>query len=378
MKRWKEIDALRGLMLVLMTITHVPTRFSNDFSQPLGFVSAAEGFVFLSGFMASYIFSQRAANHGIRAMVRAFLRRAAKLYACHIAMLAYLFTIIALIGISTDRQAIKNLISFYLQEPLLAVGSSLVLLYNPPLLDILPMYVVFMIASPWLLAIGLRVSWLAVLTTSLTLWVGAQFGLARELYEAFRDLTGLKVPFHQTGAFDLIAWQIVWIIGLWLGARTATGARWEFPRSLVFAALFIAALGLVVRHTLGQAPFSESKTVVNLLDKWQLGPLRLVNFLALLTLSTQFGPSLKKLIDWRPLERLGAASLPVFCAHLAAVLLALALVGDRPGATRWTTELALLAATFAVMFATARLAAPTSEQRGTARRDVSVSAGAGR
>lgn len=378
MKRWKEIDALRGLMLVLMTITHVPTRFSNDLGQPLGFVSAAEGFVFLSGFMASYVFSQRAIKQGIRAMVRAFLRRAAKLYACHIAMLVYLFTIIAFIGIRTDRQAIKNLISFYLHEPLAAVGSSLILVYNPPLLDILPMYVVFMIASPWLLAIGLRLSWLAVLATSLILWIGAQFGLAREIYEASRDLTGLKVPFHETGAFDLIAWQIVWTIGLWLGARTAAGARWELPRASIYVALFIAALGLVVRHTLGQAPFSDAKTVANLLDKWQLGPLRLVNFLALLAVITQFGPSLKRLIDWRPLERLGAASLPVFCAHLAAVLLALALVGDQPGATRLTIELALLAATFAVMFGTARLAAPHSAQRGTAGGGAGVSAGAGR
>ena len=48
MTRWREIDALRGLMLVMMTITHLPTRLSITLGQPLGFVSAAEGFVFLS------------------------------------------------------------------------------------------------------------------------------------------------------------------------------------------------------------------------------------------------------------------------------------------------------------------------------------------
>lgn len=46
-RRW-ELDALRGLMLVLMTLTHLPTRLSSPLGQPFGFVSAAEGFVLLS------------------------------------------------------------------------------------------------------------------------------------------------------------------------------------------------------------------------------------------------------------------------------------------------------------------------------------------
>ena len=49
MTRRAELDALRGLLLVLMTITHLPTRYSVYSSQIFGFVSAAEGFVFLSG-----------------------------------------------------------------------------------------------------------------------------------------------------------------------------------------------------------------------------------------------------------------------------------------------------------------------------------------
>jgi len=79
-KRWSEIDALRGLMLVLMTLTHLPTRFSDPLGQPFGFVSAAEGFVFLSAFMAGYIFAGRAMKDGVHAMRDAFLRRAARIY----------------------------------------------------------------------------------------------------------------------------------------------------------------------------------------------------------------------------------------------------------------------------------------------------------
>ena len=46
--RKPEFDALRGLFLVWMTLTHLPTRMSDLVNQPFGFISSAEGFVFLS------------------------------------------------------------------------------------------------------------------------------------------------------------------------------------------------------------------------------------------------------------------------------------------------------------------------------------------
>lgn len=380
MKRWPEIDALRGFMLVMMTVTHVPTRFSGMLGQPFGFVSAAEGFVFLSAFMASLIFSRRASDKGPAAMLKAFLARAGKLYVCHVTMLAFLFTVIALVGIRTDRQAIKNLISFYLQEPVTAIASSLVLVYNPPLLDILPMYVVFMIVSPILLAAGLRWRWLPILALSLILWTGAQFGMAREIYEAMRDVTGITVPYHETGAFDLLAWQLIWIAGLWLGAHVAADRKVRIPLPLVVVAIMIAAAGLIVRYALGQAPFPEHKLIGLLLDKWRLGPLRLLNFLALALVIIHLGPMLKGAFRCRPLERLGAASLAVFCVHLISVLVILALVGDKKGAMPVTLELLLIAATLAVMFATAWAGKPRVAKGAPMHpgRQPAISASAGR
>ncbi|MBW8470508.1 MAG: OpgC domain-containing protein, partial [Thiobacillus sp.] len=62
-RRW-ELDALRGLMLVLMTLTHMPTMYSLPSGQPFGFVSAAEGFVFLSAFMAGRVYGGPAPRPG--------------------------------------------------------------------------------------------------------------------------------------------------------------------------------------------------------------------------------------------------------------------------------------------------------------------------
>ena len=368
MKRWPEIDALRGLMLVLMTLTHLPTRFSAAFGQPFGFVSAAEGFVFLSAFMAGFVFTGRANRDGIRAMCRAFLHRTLKLYTYHVAMLIFLFTIIAAIGISTERQTIKNLISFYLEEPITALISSLVLIYNPPLLDILPMYVGFMVLSPWILIVGLRLSWMPVLFASAVIWFCAQFGLEKEVYQAISTAAGIKVPFHQTGAFDTLAWQLMWLLGLWIGARTAgsSGAPRALPTALIAVALATSWAGVRTRHSLGQAPFANETLLAALLSKWHLGPLRLLNFLALLVLTVRFGQQLKILIQWRFLEILGAASLSVFCVHLIAVLLVLAAIGDKQGSTPLWLEMMLIAATFSAMYATAWLSQP--HPRGTAWR----------
>ena len=86
-RRSWEIDALRGLMLVLMTLTHLPTRLTDPLGQPFGFVSAAEGFVLLSAYMAGLVYSRLAYREGIVAMERAFWKRAFKVYLIQAAIL---------------------------------------------------------------------------------------------------------------------------------------------------------------------------------------------------------------------------------------------------------------------------------------------------
>ena len=332
MKRRWEIDVLRGLMLVLMNLTHLPTRFASPAGQPFGFVSAAEGFVLLSAFTAGLVYSRRARLHGVPAMRRAFLLRVLKLYACQAALLVFLFTIIALLAIRIDQPAVKNLMSFYLLHPRTGLWSALLLIYNPPLLDILPIYIVFMLASPWLIAHGSHHGWRGILLTSTLLWLLAQFDLSRVLYGALVALTGLPVPFRETGSFEMYAWQFLWVLGLWLGSTTE-GPRpspvpERFPGWIIAIALAWAAICLVWRHAIGQNPFPELPALEPLFDKWHLGPLRLLDLFALMVLALNFGPRIApRMPRSRFLEALGMTSLPVFCAHLVIVLLALALVG---------------------------------------------------
>src|SRR5690242_8491118 len=84
MQRQGELDWLRGMMLVLMTITHLPTWFSAHAGQPFGFVSAAEGFVFLSAYLVGSVYARTARERGFARMRRALWSRTLKVYAAHI------------------------------------------------------------------------------------------------------------------------------------------------------------------------------------------------------------------------------------------------------------------------------------------------------
>ncbi|MDO9405458.1 MAG: OpgC domain-containing protein [Polaromonas sp.] len=356
-RRW-ELDALRGLMLVLMVLTHLPTRLSSPMGQPFGFVSAAEGFVLLSAYMAGMVYARLARKKGIDAMRTAFFRRALKVYLAHAATLIFLFTVIAFVGVKVDQPAVKNLMSFYLSHPAPALAWGLLLVYAPPLLDILPMYIIFMLVSPWVLAHALRRGWVGVITVSLLLWLLAQFGLGQWVYDTAVGLTGLSVPFHETGSFATFSWQFLWLFGLWMGAsRTALWAQpFTFPGWAVVLASAIALVGMVWRHTMGQAAFGANEHLNLLFDKWLLGPFRLIDLFALVIVTIRFGPAVKARIPRiRWLEAMGSASLPVFCAHLVIVLLALAFFGGRPQAHPWWEDALMLVGCFAALYAVARI-----------------------
>jgi hypothetical protein len=359
MKRYWEIDALRGLMLVLMTVTHLPTRLTDPLGQPFGFVSAAEGFVLLSAFVSGLVYSRIARTQGVESMRRAFWRRALKVYLSQAATLLFLFTVISAVGLRIDQPAVKNLLSFYLASPREGFLYALLLIYEPALLDILPMYIFFMLLSPWVLAFALRHGWAGVMAASAGLWALAQFGLSEWLYGLVVRHTGLAVPFHEMGAFNAFAWQFLWCAGLWIGAsRNAPGAQpLRFAPWLVLLASAAALYGFWWRHhgLHGQAPFGGDVELNLLFDKWQLGPLRLANLAVLGIVAVRFGPAFMRRIPrlhW--LEDLGSASLPVFCAHLVAVLLVLAVYGDSQAARPWWGDALLLAAVFGWLYGVAR------------------------
>ena len=63
MNRNYAIDGFRGLLLVVIAINHLESVAMTPFTtNPFGFVSAAEAFIFLSGVMASMLYGQLVDN----------------------------------------------------------------------------------------------------------------------------------------------------------------------------------------------------------------------------------------------------------------------------------------------------------------------------
>jgi len=352
-RQW-ELDALRGLMLVLMTLTHMPTGFSPVLSQPFGFVSAAEGFVFMSALMVGRVYGGRARRQGIAGLRPGLWQRAWTLYLCQLALLVLAFTLIAWLGVVRHQGGVTGLLEFFFIDRTAAVAGALVLAYAPPLLDVLPLYILFMLVSPWLLAHGLRHGWRGPLSVAVLLWLAEQWGLGAALHGMAVAATGWPIPYKDMGAFHLFAWQLLWVTGLCIGTRQAPLPRVRWWLAVPAAAAVITAL--LWRHMVGQEPMPGVPAVNALFDKWSLGPLRLLNMAALIALLLAAAPLFRALPRPLPLELLGRHSLAVFNTHIVIALFTLAFFGSVEVVRPWTVDLGLLASAFAGLFAVALLA----------------------
>jgi len=333
--RRPELDAMRGLFLVWMTLTHLPTRFSDLVNSPIGFVSSAEGFVFVSALLVGRLYIRETVENSTVVRTRLW-KRSLQIYGYHLAMLALLFTVAAAFALHTHKAAISNLLDFYLAHPLVAIVGSVLLLYCPPLLDILPMYVTFMFFTPMLLTAALRFGWRWILAASACVWLLAQFGLRDLVHNWVVQVTHLRIPLQETGAFNLFAWQAVWIVGLWVGARSAMRREtFSDPPAWLAATCCALCLFFIGIRWGWLGPQLTQQALGLQLDKWQIGPLRAINLIAFSIVVYWLRRRLVKLVVVEPFLTLGKASLQVFCAHIVFVFVGLALlvrdVGDDVG-----------------------------------------------
>ena len=352
-QRMPELDALRGLMLTLMTLAHLPTQAQVLTNQQLGFVSEAEGFVFLSAFLTGRFFGRIANESGFPTVIRRLWTRALRLYGYHLFLLGIAFTAVATVAIRTERPGLEGLLDFYLAHRIHAVWSSMLLVYCPPLLDILPMYIIFLLATPIALFVGSHWSWKLVLIPSGLIWLLAQLGLRTAIYARMVEFAGVRIPLNEMGAFDLLAWQFLWAVGLWVGAGCPGNVFNVLTSKMsAIAALLVTAAFLLLRHPFLHVQF-DGALWLGLIDKWHLGALRLLNFSSLAILFAVSRSWLARWLTIAPLVALGKASLEVFCAHLLFCFVALSLVKD--GTLPVWMQSVLIATSLIGLYSVARL-----------------------
>ncbi len=310
-----RLDAVRGMFLVIMAGVHVPSPLSHALQEPFGFTSAAEGFIFLSACLAGMVFGKSYLKNGWHEMSRRVWNRAKLVYIVHLAVLLP----VALIAWLYARQVapLANHFHDFLLHP---VGSLLLiplLLHQPPLFDILPLYVVLLLATPFVLVAAKRHGWGIVLAVSFLGWLAAQFSGIH-----FADET---LPLRG-GSFNLLAWQFLWFSGVALGEFSRRGEILSprFRKIFFAAAGFVVLTGLCARH--GIIPSASINPAIYLwMDKWTLGPLRLLNFAAWVIFLLAWNPRppawlMEQTALW------GRHSLAVFALHLPLVVCAAAVI----------------------------------------------------
>jgi hypothetical protein len=353
--RIEELDALRGLMLVWITCTHLPTILSTYVNQPLGFFSAAEGFIFLSALFTGRIYFRIAKRDGNGAMWRKLWMRTGKLYCYQLLLLAFAFMIEAPIAARGNTPAVHNLLDFYFAAGhTRAFIDAALMVYRPPLLDILPVYITLLALTPFALMLGTRFGWKYAFTGGFTLWLLAQFGFRSFVYHVEARAFGLQIPLNEMGAFDLWAWQLWWLVGLWLGARWAKDDfSLDWVKRVTIPAAIVAGFFLVLRYAQLNGMLTLGKSGL-LLDKWDFGLGRLIDFTAVAVLAIRFRSALSPLA-LRSLVMLGQSSLPVFCVHLLCVFFALTIMKNDPILRDWKAVVVILGSLSALLL-TAKVA----------------------
>ena len=309
-----RLDLFRGVGLWMIFLDHIPDDVVAWLTlRNYGFSDAAECFVFISGYLAGYIYGPIIAGGNFLAAVKRLWTRVWQMYVAHI-MLFLLFTAqIARTVRKFDNPMYEdefNVHSF-LQHPDVLIGQALTLRYKPVDLDVLPLYISLIAASPLILWCLLRrPNW--TLLGSILLYIGARIF----------DWNLASYPPGTHWYFNPFAWQLLFVFAAWCGvgaiAQLEFVIRSRAALTVAFAWIAFAFLIVMTWHL----PFLDAMMpkwlikAIYPIDKTDLDMLRLTHFLALALVVSRFFPRRSEILTskWlRPLVLCGQHSLPLFC-----------------------------------------------------------------
>jgi hypothetical protein len=310
MKRLTELDVLRGVLMLMMVVNHSPSSLRRFTDQPVGFFTTAEAFVFVSAFLAGLLFRKRTEKNGFNAARSASIHRAGRIYCAHLLTMAFAFVIGSFF--LTHLPGLKTLFEQYLRNPAAAIAASTLLVFQPPLMDILPMYILFSLLTPLVFWAAGRRGWKTVILTSLSIWLISQLRVRDLLVTATKDLSYIN-----PGPFDVLAWQLLWVSGLFCGQRLYEKKRTLPLQKPLPLLLILLSIGFFAWRLTTISANAVPTNQAWLFDKWHLGPLRLLNFLVTgWAISKVLGHLQRWETVLQPFSLIGRNMLPVFCSEI--------------------------------------------------------------
>ncbi len=301
--RYTRLDLLRGLCLLLMTIDHF-----GDLSivRIFGFFTAAEGFVFISGIVSGLVYYKRFQQTSYLEIKSLAFKRAWLVYKYHIICLLT-FCLVIFIGNDFVIQFYQSKATFFVNHLFQAALLNATFIYKIYHLDILPMYVIFLLLVPLAIKIANNHGVKVVFLVSFLFWLINLFGLTELVYLRMNEWIPARL-----GEFEVLSWQFLFFMGFCLGIlQFQERLNISFTNKFY---LFISVLMLVGFFLLKWTGYSFiPATYAEYLDKRQtLGIFRIVNFLALCYFIGFITTRFKKAGEVQFLQLLGRHSLYVF------------------------------------------------------------------
>ncbi|MBJ9730323.1 OpgC domain-containing protein [Burkholderia cenocepacia] len=234
-----EVDFFRGLVLLMIVVDHIGASvLSRVTLHAFALCDAAEVFVFLGGFATASAYGAIAERHGARAAQQRFVRRALQIYRAFLATSTLMLVVSAVLdhfGIDAPNLALDD-VSVMLASPLTGLAELLTFQRQPYLASVLPMYVLFALASPVLVPFARRHPWLLVAISAAS-WLAAGW-LGPELL----DTDGFR------WSFNPFAWQLMFVAGVLARCQ-------PFYRRIALGRWGAAATGLACAIVLGCASY---------------------------------------------------------------------------------------------------------------------------
>ncbi|PJG52389.1 hypothetical protein CVM73_25980 [Bradyrhizobium forestalis] len=312
-ERELRLDLFRGLALWLIFIDHLPPSLLTWFTiRNYGFSDATEIFIFISGYTAAFVYGRAMLESGVVIATARILRRVWQIYVAHVFLFTIFLAEISYVAtrfenpLYTEEMGIMD----FLKQPDVTIVQALLLRFRPVNMDVLPLYIVLMLALPLIL-------WSMKWRPDVTL------GLSVVLYAVTWEYD-LYLSAYPNGfwAFNPFAWQLLFVFGAWCalgGARRMSRILASPVTMWISIAYLVAAFYVTLTWYVPQLSQFMPKLIEQWMypiDKTDLDVLRFTHFLALAALTVRFLPR-----DWpglkspwlRPLILCGQHSLEIFC-----------------------------------------------------------------
>jgi len=310
-QRDPRLDVLRGMALITIFINHVPgNAYEYLTSRNFGFSDAAEGFVLMSGIAAGLAYSKGFGKLPFTEVAGRMWARARKLYFVHMLIIALA---IAILWAGVNFLGTTNLgdrVNFtrILTEPAATVVGVLTLGHQLAYFNILPLYVMLLLAAPVFIMIGRRSLW-GMIGVSAAIW----------FVSGYYRINMPNFPGDGGWFFNPFSWQFLFVIGLAGGMAAKQGRslvppmRWLFWAAVAY--LLFSLYWLWV--TPGLLPGSERLPFfVAGFDKTFLPGPRLLHVLALtyVLINLEIVEAFCRSRYASVLDTFGRNSLPVFAS----------------------------------------------------------------